>query len=300
MTRAIPIVCVLLLSAACVTPEPERTPVTAIELVETEVAADSAQMAVFNEVMAEAQQQQWHTLPFGEILQEVGVWFSGTPYVGGMLDAEPGEPLVVTLTSFDCVLLIETVMALAQGIAVEDYGYATFVGHLEALRYREGMRDGYCSRLHYFSEWIADNEARGTLEHITDDLGGEVLDKRLDFMSRNRDKYPRFAENDSLFAGVVDMEAEVRDLTLYHIPQAEINTVYDRLQAGDIIATSTYLDGLDVTHSGFVFEKGDGRIGFLHASTSGGVKVSPDLQRYVENNKVQIGIVVARPIDPRF
>ncbi|GAB5520891.1 MAG: DUF1460 domain-containing protein [Rhodothermales bacterium] len=289
-----------LVAFGCAESLPESVPVTTVAVADALVHADSAQMAVFGEIMAEAQRQDWHTLPLGEIIQEVGLAFSGAPYVAGMLDAEAGEPLVVTLTSFDCVLLIETVLALAQGVAVEDYGYPTFVRNLEALRYRDGARNGYCSRLHYFSEWIADNEARGVVEHITDDLGGDVLDKTLDFMSRNRDKYPQFAENDSLFAGIVDMETGVRDITLYHIPQAEISTVYDQLQAGDIIATSTYLDGLDVTHSGFVFDHGDGRIGFLHASTSGGVKVSPDLQRYIENNKVQIGIVVARPVDPRF
>jgi len=37
----------------------------------------------------------------------------------------------------------------------------------------------------------------------------------------------------------------------------------------------------------------------LHASPQGGVRVSPDLQTYVQNNPAQVGIVVARPLDPR-
>ena len=76
--------------------------------------------------------------------------------------------------------------------------------------------------------------------------------------------------------------------------------MYDHLRPGDIIATATHIKGLDVTHSGLAYANDNGSIGFLHASSSsGGVKVSPDLQRYVENISIQIGIVVARPTDPR-
>ena len=71
--------------------------------------------------------------------------------------------------------------------------------------------------------------------------------------------------------------------------------MYDRLQAGDIVATATHIDGLDVTHTGLVYDNGDGTRGLLHASTSGGVKVSPDLQSYVQGVDSQIGIIVARP-----
>jgi hypothetical protein len=71
--------------------------------------------------------------------------------------------------------------------------------------------------------------------------------------------------------------------------------VYDRLNAGDIIALVTNIEGLDVTHTGLVYDDGNGGKGLLHASTSGGVIVSPDLQRYVTNNRRQIGILVARP-----
>ena len=95
------------------------------------------------------------------------------------------------------------------------------------------------------------------------------------------------------------MEHRRADLEHYTIAQDRIRAVYDRLRPGDIIATSTHIEGLDVTHTGLVYAHGGGGIGFLHASTSGGVKVSPDLQDYIQNNKVQIGIVVARPVDPR-
>ena len=122
-----------------------------------------------------------------------------------------------------------------------------------------------------------------------------ALEKRLDFMSQNRSLYPRFAHNDSLFAGVLSMEDSLREMDLFYIPQAAIRGVYDRLLPGDIIATATRIGGLDVSHSGLVYRGEDGRIGFLHASASSGVTIARDLADYVNGVSSQIGIVVARP-----
>ena len=278
--------------------EAPPTPVAEAEI-DAYAQADTSTRRLFNEVMAFARAEQLHEKPFGEIVQTVGMQFLRTPYVAGMLDAPAQEMLIVDLTGFDCVLFVEAALALARGIAVEDYSYATFANHIEEQRYRGGAMNGYCSRLHYFTEWIADNEDRGAVRDVTAALGGEKLDKTLTFMSEHRKSYPRFATNDSLFRGIQSMERDLANHKIYHIPQHRIRAAYDQMQAGDIIATSTHIEGLDVTHTGLAFDDGRGGIGFLHASTSGGVKVSPDLQDYIQNNKVQIGIVVARPVDPR-
>jgi len=294
---------ILLMVLGCRTEAPEASyegvPARAAALQAEVSPPDSTTKRLFRKVMAFARAEQLHERPLGEIVQAVGLQFLRTPYVAGLLDEPEQETLIVDLTGFDCVLFVEAALALARGIAAEDYTYETFAAHIEDQRYRSGRMDGYCSRLHYFTEWIADNEARGTVRDITRSLGGERLDKRLTFMSEHRDSYPRFATNDSLFQGIRQMEHRLAALEMYHIPQHRIRAVYDRLQPGDIIATATHIGGLDVTHTGLVFAGSDGSIGFLHASTAGGVKVSPDLQDYIQNNKVQIGIVVARPVDPR-
>lgn len=296
-------VLLLLLLPACAAPEagpPVQPAALTTDAPPPEAAPpDSATARRFRAVMAYAREARLHERPLGEIMQAVGRWFAGTPYVDGLLDRPPRETLVVDLTGFDCVLFVETALALARGIAAEDYSYATFAGHIRDQRYRDGRMDGYCSRLHYFSDWIRDNERRGTVRNVTRALGGEPLDKRLRFMSTHRASYPRLVGNDSLYEGIRAMEDGLRDVVLYYIPQAQIRAVYDRLRPGDILATATSIDGLDVSHTGLAYAAGDGRIGFLHASTTGGVKVSPDLQSYVENNRIQVGIVVARPVDPR-
>ncbi|RMF56871.1 MAG: DUF1460 domain-containing protein [Bacteroidetes bacterium] len=259
---------------------------------------DSATARRFRAVMNFARRERLHERPLGQIMQAVGTYFAGTPYVAGLLDEPPEETLVVNLSGFDCVLLVETVLALSRGIAVQDYTYEGFTRRLEEQRYRDGRMDGYCSRLHYFTDWIADNERRGLVKDLTRELGGIPLEKTLNFMSTHRASYPRLVASDSLFEGIRAMERRLAARTIYYIPQDRIRTVYDRLQAGDIIATATSIDGLDVSHTGLVYDAGDGKKGFLHASTTGGVKVSPDLQDYVQNNRIQIGIVVARPARP--
>ena len=252
---------------------------------------DSTTLRLFDEAMA----QDLRTRSIGEVMQEIGRYFEGRPYLAGTLDLPNEEMLVCRLDGFDCVTFVETALAMARGVVEEDYTYDTFAERLLEQRYRDGTLDGYCSRLHYFSEWIADNDRRGNVQALTADLGGVPFEGPINFMTENRGSYPHIAENDSLYACIGEMEDAVNELDLVYIPQDRIASVYDRLQAGDIIGTATHLDGLDITHTGLVYDHGDGRKGFLHASTSGGVKVSPDLQSYVQNNGVQIGIVVARP-----
>lgn len=251
----------------------------------------------FEALMATAQAQTLHERPIGEIMTTLGQEMLSAPYLEGTLDAPETERLVVRFDGFDCVTFVETMLALARGVAAQDYDYATFTEHLTDQRYRDGTIDGYCSRMHYFTEWMARNETRGTVQRLTADLGGEPLDDTRTFMSTHRDAYPRFAEDDSLWACIRAMEEDLADTPIYHLPQDRIHTVYDRLQTGDIVGFSTSIGGLDVAHTGLVLKDG-AHVRLLHASLSEGVVVSPDLQRYVQNIDHHIGIVVARPLAP--
>ncbi len=281
---------VVLATAACAQGDRGEAPGQA-----RSVSVKASAHPAFDSLMTRARADGWHEMPIGRIVQNVGLHFVGNPYVAGLLDRTPVETLVTSFDGFDCVLLVETAVAAARGIRDEDYSFDGFLERIQSLRYRSGVLDGYCSRLHYFSEWIRDNEKRGTVRNLTESLGGELLEKKLDFMTSHRESYPRIAANDSLFSGIAKMEASLVGLPLYYIPQDEISSFYGLLQPGDIIATATSVGGLDVSHSGLVYQDGE-RVGFLHASTTGGVMVSPDLQQYVQNIDIQIGIVVARPL----
>lgn len=276
----------------------EATPADLTAAERLPLTPDETTADLFASILSQAEAGNWAEMEYGQLVQTVGEALIGRPYVAGLLDEPEEETLVVTLSGFDCVLYIENVLALANAIATGQTDYETYVRGVEDLRYRGGEMGSYCSRLHYFSDWIRDNEQRGALENITRASGGEAFDKRINFMSNNRDAYPRMVA-DTTYACIVDMEASLATADLYYIPQNRIAEAYDFMQAGDIIATATDIGGLDVTHTGFVHKTPE-HTGFMHASLSSKqVKISDDLQSYVRGIRSQIGVVLVRPNDPR-
>ena len=264
---------------------------------------NSAQEAAFKALMTWATSQQLGTRPFNEILVEVGKKFIGQPYVGGLLDKDTSkEPLVVNFSAFDCLLLVETVTALSTQIARNDTNYQNFEATLRGIRYKNG-KQGYGTRLHYFTDWILENSVHNRIKDVTKEVGqgaGLVQSKQtLNFMSTHRGSYPQLIGNDALYQEIVQMEQRLKGVQLFYIPKTNLRKIYNKLQAGDILATATNLTGLDVTHTGFVVANPDGSKGFMHASSgSGKVKISPDLQEYSMGIKAQVGILVLRPIKP--
>lgn len=259
---------------------------------------EKASRVKFDLVMQYAIAQKLHQKTMPEIMQAISTQFVGSPYQAGLLDISAKERLVLALDKFDCVLFVEAVMAIARGVAAQDYEFATFADRIREQRYRDRKLDGYCSRMHYFSEWISANQTLGTVKQITQELGGIKIAKLLNFMSSNRQKYNQL-KGDDAFKCVVEMEQSLADLDFVYIPHNKIKQAYSKMQPGDIVAIATKIKGLDFTHTGLVYRNSDRRIGLIHASPSGAVKVSPDLQTYVNQVKDQAGIVLVRPVDPR-
>lgn len=252
----------------------------------------------FNQLIEYARSQKLYQRPIGEIIQAIAEQFLGTPYISGLLDKSPEEKLIISFEGFDCVLFVETVLAIARSVAIQDYTYSTFANNILNQRYRHGKINGYCSRLHYFSDWIYDNHKRGNVTNITPKLGGIPLLKTFNFMSNHRENYPLLASNDANYQCLRSREAELEKIQFYYLPKNKIYTLYSHLKPGDIVATTTDIKGLDVTHTGFIYYYQPGGIGFIHASPSRGVTISRDLQNYLDNVEGVTGIIVARPNTP--
>jgi len=232
-------------------------------------------------------------------LQAISSAFLGAKYQAGLLDRSLTEQLFVSLQEFDCVLFVETVLAIAQSVKQAQNSNPpslvdNFFSQIISLRYRNGEMDGYCSRLHYFTDWIADNQSRGKVTNITQELGGIPDVNILNFMSENRKSYRQLAHDQALYECIKDRERELTKLPRFYIPTNQITAIYPKLKSGDIIAIATKVRGLDVTHTGLVFIQNH-RIGLIHASPDGAVKISPDLAHYVEAVPDSKGIIVARP-----
>jgi hypothetical protein len=251
--------------------------------------------AKFNRVLLSAKQQQLASQSFGQIVQTIAQQFLGATYQDGLLNQTPTEQLFLSLQKFDCVLLVETVVALARNVMRQDPAEQTFAQNVETQRYRAGKLEGYCSRLHYFSDWIADNERRGLVKNLTAPLGGVPLPHKLNFMTQHRSSYPQL-KSDQEFRCLQQVEATLaKTIALTYIPTAKIRGIYPKLQSGDVIAVATSVPGLDVTHTGLLERSSQGAVGLIHASPGGVVKRAVDLQTYVSRVDAAVGIMVARP-----
>lgn len=230
---------------------------------------------------------------YGDTLVTIGKSFLRTPYVAHTLEIDD-EPLVVNLGGLDCTTYIENVLVFGRLLAGPDRSFNRYIELLEALRYRDGIRKGYPSRLHYFSEWLKENEKKGWLKNIGNDLGGQEVDKTLDFMSTHRDSYAQL-ESDLNYQAIQEVEKSL-STQLCVVSQSALATNEHLIKSGDIIALATDIKGLDVTHTGMAYRQSDGRIHLLHASTKGGVEISElPLVDYLKTIKHNIGILVARP-----
>ena len=118
----------------------------------------------------------------------------GTEYVAGSLEQVP-EKLKVSLVETDCILFVESCLSMAlnakNGLTSPD----DFCATVQSLRYRNGIVDGYASRIHYTSEWIKQGEGRGIFREITDVLSGDNLSgQRFSYMSEHSDAYKQLKE----------------------------------------------------------------------------------------------------------
>ena len=234
---------------------------------------------------------------FGSTIVSVGKTFMKTPYVAKTLEIGDTETLVVNLQGLDCTTFVENVLAFSMLLKQQEDSFDAFVKNLEVIRYKDGDLDGYASRLHYFSEWIANNAEKGLLKDITGEISGAEITKDIDFMSTHRDLYP-FLADDANFEKIKASENYLNSQAICVLAQDKIAENEHLIQSGDIIALATSINGLDVTHTGIATREKDGRIHLLHASTgSMEVEVSKKpLAEYLKGIKSNTGIMVARPL----
>lgn len=225
----------------------------------------------------------------GDAVLEVASKFLGKPYTAYTLEENGEERLIVNLSQFDCSTLVEQCIAI-----VSSTDYNSFKSELTKLRYRNGKLDGYGSRLHYLTDWLAENQANKAFTLETKKMGGEVYKKQVNFMTTHWDKYPR-ANTEKIKKEISDSEKSLVQKKFYYIPKNKIDSLQYLIKNGDIIAITTSIAGLDCSHQGFaVFV--NSKLHLLHASSSKKkVIISEEtLSNYLKKNKLQTGIMVAR------
>jgi hypothetical protein len=235
-------------------------------------------------------------LPMNELLVKTGFYFLNRPYVAGTLEQKGAERLVVNLRELDCTTFVENCVALSLLMKSADKSFNHFKLILQQLRYRNGVIDGYPSRLHYSSDWIFENEQRGVWKNISVSLGGFRESKIINFMSVNSYLYPAIKDDSTLKRKIGEFEDALNLRKNYVIlPKEQISSQERNFRDGDIVFFGTKINGLDFSHVGIVCRH-HGILTFVHASSAGKkVMVQPSgLVEYCINSKNCTGIAVVR------
>lgn len=232
----------------------------------------------------------------------IGRQLLGKPYAPHTLDTAPTEQLIVNVREFDCTTYLETVLALSLAwhetpdkMSVLQFEQA-FRSYLTKLRYRNGKIDGYASRLHYFSDWLRDNERKGLLTDVTGELTGSIsVAKPVSYMTTTTYKYPQLSDPATLKQMQL-AEAALNQQAFPFVPKKNIRLAESQLREGDIIMLTAARPGLDMKHVGLAVRQPNGRIHLMHASSEQGeVVITPyPLSDYVLWHKGLSGIRVAR------
>jgi hypothetical protein len=239
-----------------------------------------------------------HAKPIGDVVAAIGVSFLGTPYKPHTLEVPGPERLVVNLQAFDCVTFVESVLAIARCTKLGSTTYEGFTKQLQFIRYRDGVIDGYPSRLHYFSDWIDNNEAKRVVRNVAPTLGGIPFEKTITYMSAHRSAY-RQLKDASVYDAIVKTERDLNARKRFYLPKERMHAVEDQIRDGDVIGITTSMEGLDVTHTGFAY-RSQGELRFLHAPLSAGtVQITKHaLADYLDREQSRTGIMIARPLEP--
>lgn len=255
---------------------------------------------VFAGLVAKAKANNWAKLPMGELVGKVGLELVGTPYVGQTFEVfDDKEVCVINLKGLDCATFYEASLALARTIKTGRLTESEFQKQITRIRYRNGKMKGYVSRLHYSSDYFYDNERKGIVNVISDDLpGAQLFQHKVSYMSENPDQYRQLRANTSLVPEIAKTEAEINSRRTFYLPKEKLLDVEYLLKTGDILGLTTTRAGLDVSHTGLCYRDEKDVLRFMHASsTQKKVILDGPLSEYLENSKINNGIMVARPLE---
>lgn len=196
--------------------------------------------------------------------------FLDRPYVASTLEVGDEETLVVNTRQLDCTTLVETVTALTLCAYRNLYTYRDYLNALVAMRYRQGIIDGYPSRIHYFTDWIMENSQAGIVNEIQSPNPpfSAIQTVEVNYMSTHPKAYKALRKHPDFLPMIAEMEQRVSGHQFRYIPKAAVKdgtALREAVKDGDIIAITCKKPGLDIAHLGFAVWHKDG-LHLLNAS----------------------------------
>ncbi len=130
--------------------------------------------------------------------------------------------------------------------------------------------DNYTSRIHYFTEWIAENSKAGLVTEIQQPNPPftAVQTVRVNYMSQHPQSYKALKAHPEYVPEIRRMERRVSGQQFRYIPKERVGRsteLRNVVKDGDIIAITCNKVGLDIAHLGFAVWK-NGNLHLLNAS----------------------------------
>lgn len=229
-----------------------------------------------------------------------GKKFLDVPYAAHTLEVGDEEKLVVNLSQMDCTTFVEYVAALSMCDMKGQGRFRDFCDNLTRIRYRNGVIDGYASRLHYFTWWGEDNEKMNIVEEIVSDEAPftAVQTVQIDYMSSHPSLYKRLRSDAGLIPLIKEYECATNGKQYRYIPKSRLGGTREQLASvcsGDIVSIITNKKGLDTSHVGIAVWQ-DGHLHLMHASSLKKKVVldSETFYNYSKKQASQLGIRVYR------
>lgn len=204
----------------------------------------------------------------GKRIDRISELFLSRPYIEGSLGGGAGlaEQLRVSLSAFDCVTFMESVLALALARTT-----AEFIDTIRRIRYKDGEID-WVRRNHYMVDWASNNEQGGFIKNMT--FGPDAFEKTCTL---------------SLIAGL-----PAKTATFRYFPTQSLGAVTGLIEAGDLILFVSTKDTLDVFHTGLLVGR-EGRLLQRHATRTAGAVIEQDLVEFMSQNEMA-GFILLRPL----
>ena len=226
--------------------------------------------------------------------------FLNIPYVASTLDIFDDEHLIVNLGQMDCTTLVENVTALTICAQRRMSTFHDYCSVLRSLRYKDGSITNYTSRLHYFTQWIEDNQHKKLVDEIQAPNPPFSATQTIDlhFMSTHASLYHSLTLHPEYVPVIKRDENVLKGKKYKYIPKSLIEKNVKSLRAvsdGDIIAITTSKDGLDIAHVGIAVWHKDG-LHLLNASLIHHkvVEESMTLGQYLKKHPSHTGIRIVR------
>lgn len=223
----------------------------------------------------------------------IGKSYLGTPYVANTLDMDKEEKLVIQTKTVDCLTFIEYVLSQALG--------SSFAENLQNIRYRNGIIDGYTSRLHYTSDWIENGIRKGFLTDVTAENSPATLQLSLSYMSTHPQQYKQLTDSPENVKRMAAYEKALSGQTVHYLPKKALpEPGLPWIMDGDIIAIVTNIPGLDIAHVGLA-NYINGKLHLLHASSTLGKVVNSEeaFSKMLHSHNSWTGIRVVRMSHPK-